>query len=68
MVGNTNYYVFRRNGKVRRIAKITSGCAFGYEHGRWIPIPGLIKIQHEITDFDEVSADEVKQMIEKGGR
>lgn len=63
MVGNTNYYVYRNNGRVGRIAKITSGCAYGYEDGRWVAMPGLIKIQFDITDFEHISQKEAEKLI-----
>lgn len=57
------YYVLERNGEVRRIAKIDNGNAYGYEKGHWTPMQHLLKIQWDDTDFVEIPAKRVKQLI-----
>lgn len=65
MVGNTNYYVYRKNGRIGRIAKITNSCAYGYEDGRWVEMPGLIRIKFDDTDFEDISQKEAEELIAK---
>lgn len=57
------YYVYRRNGEVRRIAKISNGSAYAYIKSEWVSMQGLIKIQHDITDFEEITKEEVEKLI-----
>ncbi len=62
---NDRYYVHKYEGKVTRIAKICgSGGAYGWEDGKWVLMPGLRKIEWEITDFDDISKEEAERLIE----
>jgi hypothetical protein len=46
------------------VAKIEDGCcAYGWENGRWVSMPGLIKIRFEITDYEEISKEEAMRLI-----
>ena len=60
-----HYYVYADEGVVHRIAKIENGSAYAYEHGKWIPMSGLIDIQFEVTDFEEISEAEANYLGEK---
>lgn len=57
------FYVYKYNGEVRRIAKISDGLPYGYEGGEWVFMPGLSKIQHEDTDYEEISEEEANKLI-----
>ena len=59
-----NYYVFRFNGEVRRIARITDNWdACGWENGKWVSMPGLLKIQHDITDYEDITEEEAMKLV-----
>lgn len=59
----TEYYVYRRDGEVRRIAKLVGSSAFGYVDGEWVPMQGLIRIRYDDTDFEEISEEEANNLI-----
>ena len=60
------YYVYRDGDKIYRVARIDNGSlAYGYEGGKWVYMPSLIKIQNEITDYEEISEDEANKLIEE---
>lgn len=63
----TVYYAFKFEGKVRRIAKIVDNAlAYGWENGRWVSMPGLLKIQQDATsDYEEISKEEAEKLIKK---
>ena len=66
-MAKTNYYVFKLNGEVRRLAKIEDGInAYAFVNGEWIPKQSLIKIENEITDYDSISEDEANKLIKEG--
>ena len=59
-----NYYVFRFNGEVRRIARITDNWdACGWENGKWVSMPGLLKIEHDITDYEDITEEEAMKLV-----
>ena len=61
-----DYYVFRLNGNVKRIAKIEdNSIAYGWERGEWVEMPGLLKIQNEDTDYIEITKKECDYLIDK---
>lgn len=62
----TRYYILRIGGEVRRLAKIVDrALAYGYEGGAWVYMPSLIKILFEITDYEEISEEEAREIIEE---
>lgn len=67
MAKRTDYYVYYCDGRPTRVAKIEDGCcAYGWENGRWVSMPGLIKIRFEITDYEEISREEAMRFIDTG--
>ena len=59
-----SYYVRRYDGKVTRLAKIEDHInPYGYVDGKWESMNSLIKILYEITDFDEITEEEAKQIM-----
>lgn len=63
MEAQEKFYVLKRDGEVRRIAKISDGSAYGYEDGNWQPMQHLMKIQWDDTDFEEISKEEANNLI-----
>ena len=60
------YYVYRLNGAVRRIAKIVDrAVAYGWEGGKWVEMPNLLKIINDVTDYDEISKKEAEILISR---
>lgn len=60
------YYVYRKNdGSTGRIAKFADGLYYGYEKGEWVSMPELIKIQEEITDYEEIDKAEAEKLIKE---
>lgn len=52
------------NGEVRRIAKIVDNAlAYGWQNGRWVQMSGLLKIQNDITDYEEISKAEAEKLM-----
>lgn len=64
-MSKASFYVLRTGKKVHRIAKIENGCAYGWEAGSWEYMPGLIKIQNSMTDYEEISEAEAKALIKE---
>lgn len=61
------FYVLRKNGAVKRIAKIVDNAlAYAWENGQWIPMAGLLKIQNEVTDYEEISKEEAERLTRNG--
>ena len=61
------YYVYRRAGEVRRLARIVGGyLAYAYEGGGWIERASLIRIIYELTEYEEISEAEALALIEEG--
>lgn len=61
-----NYYVYRFNGEVRRLAKIEDNTnAFAYINGKWEPMQALIKIVFDITDYDEITEAEANEIMKE---
>lgn len=61
------YFVYRRAGEVRRLARIVGGCyAYAYEGGGWRAMASLIHIIFDINDFEEISEAEALEIIEEG--
>ena len=67
-MSKAKYYVLRTGSKVNRVAKIESGCSYGWENGRWEYIPGLIKIQNSITDYEQISEKEAAALLKELSR
>lgn len=62
-----NYFVHRNNGEVTRIAKIVDrALAYGWNAGKWVEMPGLLKIINDITDYEEISKEEAENLIGQG--
>lgn len=61
----TFYYVLKFEGKVRRVAKIVDNAlAYGWENGRWVSMPNLLKIQNDVSsDYEEITKEEADQFI-----
>ena len=58
------YYVHKYEGKVTRIARLGSDGAFGWDGFRWVEIPGLWKIEWDVTaDYDSITKDEAERLI-----
>ena len=57
------YYVHKYEGKVTRIARLGSDGAFGWDGFRWVEIPGLCKIEWEVTDYDDITKEEAEKLI-----
>lgn len=67
------YYVHKLDGKVTRLAMIgeVNGeyGAYAYMDGKWAYMPGLFKIENDVTaDFDAISEAEAKEIMEEMGR
>lgn len=61
----TRYYVYKSGGIVTTIAMIKDGLPYVYKDDKWVFAPRLAKIQHEITDFKEISKKSVKQLMKR---
>lgn len=61
----TFYYVLKSEGKVRRVAKIVDNAlAYGWENGRWVSMPNLLKIQNDVSsDYEKITKEEADQFI-----
>ena len=61
----TVYYVLKFNGEVRRIAKIEDNAlAYGWENGKWVSMPNLLKIQNDVTsDYEEITKEEADRLM-----
>lgn len=58
------YYVLRKNGEVRRIAKIVdNSLAYGFQDGKWVQMSGLLKIMNDVTDYKEISKAEAEKFM-----
>ena len=58
------YYVYKsEDGFIGRVAKFVDNIPYGWDNGKWIYMPGLIKIQFEVTDYYEISKEEAEQII-----
>lgn len=58
-------HVNENTGKVGRLARINFDgfICEGWDDGAWVPMPGLIKIVNDITDYKEVTEEEAKAII-----
>lgn len=57
-VKNERYYVYKYNGKVTCIAKLGDDGVYGWIGGKWVFVPGLRKIEWDITDYEDISQEE----------
>ena len=60
------YYVhYNDDGYPTRVAKIENACcSYGWENGRWVSMPGLLKITFDVTaDYDDITAEEAKRLV-----
>ena len=65
-MSKTKYYILKLNNEIKRLAKIEDGAlAYGYEGGKWVSMPSLLKIQNDITDFEDISEDEANKIIKE---
>ena len=62
-MSKAKFYVLRTGNKVNRVAKIEGGCAYGWEAKGWEYMPGLIKIQNSMTDYEQISEAEANALI-----
>ena len=62
------YYVHLMDGVVTRLARLGGPeevyGAYGYVDGDWEEMPGLWKIENDITDYVEITEEEAKEIIE----
>ena len=58
------YYVHKYDGKVTRIAKIGDDGAYGWQDGKWVSMPGLHKIEWDITDFEDITQEAAERLIQ----
>ena len=63
MAKKDRYYVHKYEGKVTRVAKLGDDGAFGWEKGKWVEMPGLWKIEWEVTDYDDITKEEADKLI-----
>lgn len=67
MAKKHRYYVHKHDGKVTRLARLGNDGAFGFEGGDWVEMPGLWKIEWDVTaDYEEISKEEADALIAKG--
>lgn len=63
------YYVYLNDdtGEVTRVAKIGGPGddygAYGWENGGWKSMPGLLKIENDITDYRKVTEGEAMAIV-----
>lgn len=58
------YYALESEGKVTRVARLGAAGAYGWEDGKWVSMPGLWKIENDITDYKQISEEEAKKLTE----
>lgn len=60
------YYVRDWGNGVKTFAKIDGVDAYSYdiEKKEWVVNQDMIKIQFEVTDYDEISKEEFEKMVE----
>ena len=64
MQKQTQYFVYRSHGRVGRVAKFVDGLyPYGWDKGKWVFMPGLIKIKFDITDYEEITKKEALKLI-----
>ncbi len=62
----TLYYVYRyEKGDTGNIVKKEDGLYYLYKDGKWLEFPELIKIEFEITNYEEITKDEALALIKK---
>lgn len=59
------YYVRDWGNGIKSFAKIVGVDAYSYdkEKKEWVPNQDMIKIQFDMTDYDEISKDEFEKMV-----
>ncbi len=69
MSDKNRYYVHKMDGKVTRLALIgtVNGDfgAYGYVGGAWQLMPGLFKIENDITDYEDITEAQAKEIMEQ---
>lgn len=65
MKGEAYYVLYRDDGSVGRLARITDGIAYGYnpEGKIWEFRPSLVRLMFEDTDYVEISKGEAERLI-----
>lgn len=59
MAKKDRFYVHKYEGKVTRIAKLGDDGAYGWVNGKWELMPGLWKIENDVTaDYEPISKEE----------
>jgi hypothetical protein len=61
------YYVYiSDDGTIGRVAKRGADrLYYGWDNGKWIEMPGLIKIEFDITNYREISKEEAERIIKE---
>lgn len=57
------YYVCKDGDYLCSLAVISDKGSYAYKNGEWVFTPGLAKIQHEDTDYEEISEAEAKEIM-----
>lgn len=59
------YYVRDLGNGIKTFAKIVGVDAYSYDFDKkeWYPNQDMIKIQFDMTDYDEISKDEFEKMV-----
>ena len=63
-----SFYILRdeKTKKISNIARIDETGSYAYEcGGRWVRNNGLVKIENEITDYEEIGLDDLDKAIEE---
>lgn len=68
MSNKYRFYIHKHDGKITRLARLGGTekdfGAYGYVKGDWVEMPGLWKIENDITDYEEITAEEAKKLME----
>ena len=57
------YYVCKDGDRLCSLAVYSDGLPYAYKDGKWVFTPSLAKIQHEITDYEEISEEVANKLI-----
>ena len=65
--GSESFYVLRRGGEVRRLAKLSDRGAWAWMNGGWVSMPDLRRAVFEdaSSDYEEVTSAEMDALIEE---
>ncbi len=60
------YYIYKNDdGTFGRVVKFENYTFYGFEDGKWIEMPDLVRIFFEVTNFEEISKEEAEKAIEE---